>query len=73
MAPPTMLPSVRAEMLARAPAAVRAEMSTPRSASPHKNSCIRHLEQIGEVSGLDLEDPDVRLACSIALHLHERE
>ena len=34
---------------------------------------IRHLEQIGEISGLDLDDPDVRLACSIALRLHERE
>ena len=38
-----------------------------------RSTCIRHLEQIGEISGLDLDDPDVRLACSIALRLHERE
>ena len=37
-----------------------------------RSTCIRHLEQIGEVSGLDLDDADVRLACSIALRLHER-
>lgn len=38
-----------------------------------RSTCIRHLEQIDEISGLDLDDPDVRLACSIALRLHERE
>lgn len=38
-----------------------------------RSTCIRHLEQIGEISGLDLDNPDVRLACGIALRLHERE
>lgn len=38
-----------------------------------RSTRIRHLEQIGEISGLDLDNPDVHLACGIALRLHERE
>lgn len=34
-----------------------------------RSTCIRHLEQIRQVSGLDLDDANVRLACSVALRL----
>lgn len=37
-----------------------------------RSTCIRHLEQIREISGLDLDDADVRLACSVALRLQQR-
>lgn len=37
-----------------------------------RSTCIRHLEQIWQVSGLDLDDADVRLACSVALRLQHR-
>ena len=34
-----------------------------------RSTCIRHLEQIQQVSGLDLDDPDVRLTLGISLRL----
>lgn len=37
-----------------------------------RSTCIRHLEQVREISGLDLDDADVRLACSVALRLQGR-
>ena len=37
-----------------------------------RSTCIRHLEQIRQISGLDLNDADVRLACSVALRLQHR-
>lgn len=42
---------------------------TARDLYMNRSTCIRHLERVVEVSGLDLDDADVRLVLGIALRL----
>ncbi len=37
----------------------------------HRNSLLYRMERIAEISGLDLDNPEIRLAVQLALHVHK--